>query len=248
MTFTAYLINSTLKNITRMICRIDDQQLAYIPQNGPLILVANHINFLEVPLIYTHLHPRRVSGFVKAETWSNPFLRTLFNLWGAIPLHRGEADIQAIKKCLTALQAGYIIAIAPEGTRSGHGRLQRGHPGVVTIAQHSQAPLLPLAYYGGERFRKNITRLRRTNFHIKVGHLFRLKTGMEKTTKEIRLQMVDEIMYQLASLLPPAYRGYYSDFSQASTKYLDYEISMTNPSSEETQDSRVQKEPIDRYH
>jgi 1-acyl-sn-glycerol-3-phosphate acyltransferase len=222
MAITAILVNSTVKHITRLICRVDDEQLAQIPQHGPLILVTNHINFLDVPLVYTHLIPRRVTGFAKSETWDNPFLRPLFNLWGAIPLRRGEADIPAVKKCLKALEAGYIIGIAPEGTRSGHGRLQRGHPGVVTIAMRSQAPVIPLAYYGSECFRNNISRLKRTDFHIKVGRPFRLKALDERTTKDTRLKISDEIMYQLAELLPAAYRGVYSDLSIASTNYLEF--------------------------
>ena len=41
-------------------------------------------------------------------------------------------------------------------------------------------------------------------------------------TKEVRQQMVDEIMYQLAALMPEANRGYYSDASAATTRYLRF--------------------------
>ena len=58
--------------------------------------------------------------------------------------------------------------IAPEGTRSGNGRLQRGLPGAVLLAMRSGAPLLPMAYYGGEKFRDNLRNLRRTDFHIQI--------------------------------------------------------------------------------
>lgn len=222
MTLASRMVNSSIKNITRILCRVDDAQLARVPERGPLILVANHINFLEVPLVYTHLQPRPVTGFAKAETWDNPTMARLFDLWGAIPLRRGEVDMQALRRALAALEAGHILAVAPEGTRSGDGRLQRGHPGVVLLAQQSGAPLLPVVYYGGENLRPNLVRLRRTDFHIAVGHPFYLRTEEVKVDRVVRQQMTDEIMYQLAALLPLAYRGHYSDLSAASETYLRF--------------------------
>ncbi len=142
---------------------------------------------------------------------------------GAIPLHRGEADIAALRQALELLKAGYIFAIAPEGTRSGHGRLQQAHPGVVILALRSGAPLLPVVYYGAEYYRDNLRRLRRTDFHIVVGEPFHVDAGGVRVTRQVRQQIVDEIMYQMATLLPPAYRGVYSDLSAATGKYLTFQ-------------------------
>jgi 1-acyl-sn-glycerol-3-phosphate acyltransferase len=117
---------------------------------------------------------------------------------------------------------GRIVAVAPEGTRSNSGRLQRGYSGVVTLAQHSGAPLLPLVYYGGEHFRKNLVRMRRTDFNIRVGRLFTLETGGIKVTRQVRQAITDEIMYQLAGLLPPVYRGVYANLESATQNYLHF--------------------------
>jgi len=224
MTVTQTVVRTSIKRVTRILCRVDDAQLAKVPAHGPLVLVANHINFLEVPLLYSHLHPRRLTGFAKIETWNNPAMAFLFDLFGAIPLRRGEADVAAIRRGLEVLKAGHILAVAPEGTRSGHGRLQRGHPGVVMLALRSGAPLLPMVYYGGERFGRNLTRLRRTDFHIVVGNPFYLNAA-GKVTREMRQQMTDEIMCQIAALLPPDYRGTYSDLSAATETYLRFPAS-----------------------
>jgi 1-acyl-sn-glycerol-3-phosphate acyltransferase len=193
-----------------------------VPARGPLILVCNHINFLEVPLMYTHLQPRPLTGFAKSETWDNPWLAPLFNLWGAIPLQRGEADTKALRKGLQALQEGKIVVITPEGTRSHNGQLQQGHPGVITLALHSAAPLLPLVYYGQEALEDNLRRLKRTEFHINVGQPFYLTVPKGKVTHAVRQAITDEIMYQLAILLPAGYRGVYADLSTATTQYLQF--------------------------
>jgi 1-acyl-sn-glycerol-3-phosphate acyltransferase len=219
-TLTFRFVNTVLKRLTRIVCRVDDAQLARVPMQGPLIIIANHINFLEVPLVYTHLLPRPVTGFAKAEYWQNPLMRPLFKLWGGIPLNRGVADVRAFRLALEALEVGRIIAVAPEGTRSGDGKLQRAHAGAVILALRSEVPILPMAYYGGEDFWRNIARFRRTDFHVAVGQPFHLNVGENRITSQARQQMADEMMYQIAALLPPAYRGVYADLSDATETYI----------------------------
>jgi 1-acyl-sn-glycerol-3-phosphate acyltransferase len=223
MTLAYQTVTWSIKGVLRVLCRVDDAQLARVPDRGPLIIIANHVNFLEVPLLYTHLQPRSVTGFVKAENLEHPFFGPLlFGLWGGIPIRRGEADVTAFRQALKALEEGHILAVAPEGTRSGHGRLQRAHPGVVSLALHSGAPLLPVVYYGGELFWHNLARLRRTDFHLVVGQPFTLDAKDTKVTRQVRQQMADETMCQMAALLPPAYRGAYSDLTAATETYLRF--------------------------
>lgn len=217
-----WAVNNTLRGLTGLLCRIDAPDLHRIPARGPLIIVANHVNFLEIPLMISHLHPRPITGLVKAETWRNPFLAMLFDLWGGIPVRRGEADIDALRRSLAALAKGHILAVAPEGTRSGDGRLRSGQPGVVLLALRSGAPILPVAYYGGERFHQNLPRLRRTDFRVRIGRPFFLETHGEQVTGDLRRIMVDEIMYQVAALLPEEYRGYYHNMDNLSSKYLRF--------------------------
>ena len=222
MTFAGWVVSRTIKGLTHLLCRVDAAQLARVPSRGPLVLVCNHVNFLDVPVVFTHLQPRPLAGFSKTETWDHPFLGPLFSLYGAIPLRRGEADVAGLRKGLDALEAGCILGVAPEGTRSGDGRLQRGHPGVVTIALHSDAPVMPMACYGFDVFKRNFKRLRRTDFRIAVGNPFYLNVNGTKVTRQVRQQIVDEIMYQMAALLPPAYRGYYSDLERATETFLQF--------------------------
>lgn len=222
MTLTGRAVNSSIRMLTTLLCRVHADELAQVPERGPLLLVVNHINFLEVPVLITRLQPRPITGFAKAETLDTPGLRYLFTLWEAIPIRRGELDMTALRQGLAALEAGRIMAIAPEGTRSGHGRLQRGLGGMVFLALHSGAPLLPIVYYGAENYRRDWARLRRPDFHIVVGQPFHLQAQGIRVTGEVRQQMTDEIMYQLAALLPPAYRGHYADLSAATETYLRF--------------------------
>lgn len=223
MTIANRLMVWTFKSITSLICRIDDEQLARVPERGPLILVGNHVNLIEIPILYTRLQPRPVTGLVLARRWDKFWTRWLLEVAGAIPLRRGEADIAAFRMAEEMLASGYIISIAPEGTRSGDGCLSKAHAGVVSLALHSRAPLLPVVFYGGERYVHNLLRLQRTDFHIVVGQPFYLNPRGEKVTRQIRQQILNEIMYQLATLLPPQYRGVYADLSSATQRYLNFE-------------------------
>ena len=106
--------------------------------------------------MFTHLQPRPLTGYAKAEAWDNQAISWLFDTWEAIPIRRGEADMEALRQGLRVLEQGKILTITPEGTRTGDGKLRRGHPGVSLLALHSGAPLLPLVYYGHENYVQNL--------------------------------------------------------------------------------------------
>ena len=112
------VVNWVLRRVFQTVCRIDRGQLVKVPAQGPLIMIGNHINFLEIPVGIPHLDPRVVTGIAKRESWKNPLFYFLFNQWEGIPIDRGEVDREAFNLALKALEQGKILGIAPEGTRS----------------------------------------------------------------------------------------------------------------------------------
>jgi 1-acyl-sn-glycerol-3-phosphate acyltransferase len=130
----------------------------------------------------------------------------------------------AFREALRVLKEGKILVIAPEGTRSGDGRLQKGQPGIVPLAIRSGAPILPIASFGSEVFWHNIKGFSRTPFTMRVGRPFRLKYDGVLPSRDEREMMTTEIMYQIAALLPAKYRGYYSDMENATQKYLEFSL------------------------
>ena len=221
MNLTGRFITFIIKRILKILCKVEGAKLESVPRQGPLLLVVNHINFLEIPLIYTLLLPRNICGITKKETWNNWFLRILAKAWGAISIDRETPSISTFREAGKALKEKKILCIAPEGTRSGTGVLAKGYQGVVFLALQNRAPILIVAHYGVENFWHNIKRLKRTRVTFVVGKPFML-VSERKITKSFRQEIIDQIMARLASMLPEGYRGAYADLEIISDKYIQY--------------------------
>jgi len=59
------IVHTVIKSLLAVLCKVDYSALQKVPQNGPLILVGNHINFLDAPVSLTFLYPRPVISLVK---------------------------------------------------------------------------------------------------------------------------------------------------------------------------------------
>ncbi|MDP3176624.1 MAG: lysophospholipid acyltransferase family protein [Spirochaetaceae bacterium] len=199
-----------VRGVLGALCRVDASELAKVPRKGPFIIVMNHVNFLEAPLLFAHLYPAHITALAKKETWDNPVIGAMANIWECVPIDREGSDSQAMRLALAALDRGSILYITPEGTRSRHGRLLRGHAGVVPLALRSGAPLLPIALAGGQHFWPNLRRGRRTHVAFKVGEPFYVKAPPAGASKTARAEAIEEIMGRIADLLPPEQRGVYA--------------------------------------
>lgn len=211
MTYSARFWAPFTRGILGTLCRVDHSELSKLPRRGPYIIVTNHINFLEAPLLYAYLYPRDIAGFAKAETWRKPVIGILARAWECVPVYRGGNDMASMRLALETLAKGRILNVMPEGTRSHDGRLGPGHQGVVAMALRSGSPIVPVAHYGGENFWKNLKRGHRTPVRIRVGEAFKLREPPAGAAKSARSEALDEIMLRLARLLPPEYRGAYAD-------------------------------------
>ncbi|MFZ3080271.1 MAG: lysophospholipid acyltransferase family protein [Bellilinea sp.] len=205
----ARLMNWFLRLVFRAVCRIDLEVIKKIPTSGPLIVVCNHINFLEAPVLLPHLDNPVVTSVAKKESWKNPLFKFLFDRWEIIPIDRDAVDREAFRRSLAALDQGKILVVFPEGTRSKDGRMLPGKPGVVTMVMRSGVSILPVGFHGYENFWENLKRLRATDFHIALGTPFHIHLNGDAPSRDVRQAVTDEIMYKIAELLPERYRGHY---------------------------------------
>ncbi len=206
------IVNGLIKALLHILCRVDDSEVVKLPLKGPYLLAVNHINFLDIPVLYLFLLPRRVTALVKKETWEKPLHGFLGNLWRAIPVRRGIVDTEAMRLCIEYLAQGGILFIAPEGTRSTDGRLLKAKAGIVPLAVRTGVPVYPVAHYGGERLWSNLKRFRRAHIKICIGRPFRIVSLNGSVTSRERKAIADQVMLRISRLLPDEYRGYYRGF------------------------------------
>ena len=212
-------IKAVLRPLMALFLPYDVQGRENLPREGPVVVLMNHINLLDVVTPGLFL-PRDVVMLSKIENFRAPLLGFFVRMYGCLPVRRGEVDLQAMRLSLHALQKGRVLVIAPEGTRSGHGRLQAGHEGMAFVAAQADVPVVPFVTYGHERFKENLKRLRRTPMHVRIGEPFRFVLTGRRGRGELR-GMTDEAMCRLAALLPPEYRGAYADAARATTCHTE---------------------------
>ncbi|MEI6873717.1 MAG: lysophospholipid acyltransferase family protein [Spirochaetota bacterium] len=223
MTLIQWIITYGCKFGIHRVYRVDARELEKVQREGPLIFFTNHSGLIEAPVLYTELAPRpKVTALSKIENFKKPFLGMVMKVWDIIPVQRGEADIEAMRTCVERLKAGFILGLSPEGTRSKTGGLQRAQGGIAVLALHSGSPMQAVAHWGGDKLKEHLKRFRRAPFILRVGRKFHLDARGRKITKEIRQEMADEIMYQLAILLPEEARGAYADLSKLTTTWLNF--------------------------
>jgi 1-acyl-sn-glycerol-3-phosphate acyltransferase len=130
---------------------------------------------------------------------------------GAIFVLRGEVDRRALRQAMAVLEQGRVLGIAPEGTRSKTGAMQRGRGGAAYIACLMGVPLLPAGIIGVEKALGELRRLRRPRVKVVIGRPFTLPPLPNKASgRSKRLRgHTTQIMHRIAELLPEEYQGLY---------------------------------------
>lgn len=128
--------------------RVEVENSRNVPDHGGVLLAANHLSFLDGPLLMYALG-RRVSFLGKAEylySWPSNWL---FPAAGMIAVDRsGRGVRRSLDLAAATLAGGDVVGIFPEGTRSRDGLLHRGHTGVARLALASGAPIVPVGIIG----------------------------------------------------------------------------------------------------
>ncbi|MCB0245140.1 MAG: 1-acyl-sn-glycerol-3-phosphate acyltransferase [Anaerolineae bacterium] len=182
-----------------------------IPESGPTILTMNHLHFLD-PVIGISIVNRHSKMFTADKWETRPVIGNMI-VWSqqAIFVARGEVDRKALAKAIEALKEGLLLGVAPEGTRSKTGTLQKGHEGVAYLASRTGAVIVPAVAYGQEKAIRSLLRLRRGRIVVNIGEPYVLPGTPNKAKTEELGRYTDQIMMRMAVLLPPEYQGYYRE-------------------------------------
>ncbi len=194
----------------RLFTRLDVEGLENIPASGACLLTLNHLSALDAPLIFCLVERPDVTAIVARKHQRNPLFRWFVNQVSGVWLDRTRLDVDALRTARRLLQNGWILGIAPEGTRSRSRALQEARPGVAFLAAQCRTPVLPVGIAGTERVIPELLRLRRPHVRVRFGEMF-TPPPLERRRRDAALRRnTDLIMCRIAALLPPAYRGVYA--------------------------------------
>ena len=208
MPFFYALCNLTMKGLLLLLSDWEVEGKENVPRSGPLIVVANHLNLPDPPLLTASI-PRRIIFMAKEELFYSR--GGLFVRWfGAFPVRRGELDREAIRQAIKVLEEGLALGMFPEGRRSPNARLIQAEPGTALIALRTRVPILPVGISGTEKVRDLGILRQRPRIRVSIGQPFTLPFD-SRPSKEKLSQATDFIMRRIAELLPLGYRGVYGE-------------------------------------
>jgi len=131
-----------------VVYRIQPRGLENIPQEGPAIVVCNHVSFMD-PIILSGSIARPMRFVMYYKIFQIPFLSFIFRNAKAIPIaaqHENEELMNtAFEKVDAELAAGNIVCIFPEGGLSNDGNVQQFRPGIEKIIARRPVAVIPVA-------------------------------------------------------------------------------------------------------
>jgi len=192
--------------------------LENVPRTGPLIVVCNHLSFVDsvfLPLMID----RQMAFLAKSDYFTGKgikgwFIRFFMTSAGQLPIDRsgGKASEASLNAGLQVLAEGGVLAIYPEGTRSPDGRMYRGRTGVARMILEAHVPVIPAAVIGTEKVMplgSNIPKVHRVGVVIGEPLDFSRFEGMESDRFVLR-SITDEIIYEMNKLSEQEYVDVYA--------------------------------------
>ncbi|MGW8224204.1 MAG: lysophospholipid acyltransferase family protein [Anaerolineales bacterium] len=192
---------------------IEFHNMETAPREGALIVAGNHLGALDALIVFSVVDKRDYIVMVAEYHQNYAFRRWLANLVGAIFVDRYQADFAALREVMKRLNQGGVLIISPEGTRSRTGGLLPGQPGTAYLASKTGIPVLPVSIVGSEDrlVMANLKRLKRSPVKVVFGQAISFAPVPRDSREQVLQEYTDEIMCQIAALLPEEYRGVYAD-------------------------------------
>jgi 1-acyl-sn-glycerol-3-phosphate acyltransferase len=181
----------------------------HIPPEGPALVACNHISYFD-PLAQGYFlvkAGRRPRYLAKQELFGNPILRSVLEGAKQIPVRRGTGDRGPVEAAGSALRAGELVLVYPEGTVTTNPDFSpmRGKTGIARLTLATRVPVIPVAVWGSapvwQRGGRRNLRFGRPIF-VKAGPPldFSEYEGGAEDPSTIRT-VTDEVMAQLSVLV-----------------------------------------------
>lgn len=186
--------------------KLKTEGLENIPSRGGCIIAANHVSYLDPPLIGYSMEKRHLCYIARDSLFENLFGGLLLKGLNVHPIKRGSADRRALFLGIKLLLEGNGLVLFPEGTRSKTGELQEPKEGIGFIAVRSACPVIPAYVQGSfEAFPRDSKRIRflpitiRYGRPVNLGSLLLMKEAEERGLYQEASQKIMDAIRALKS-------------------------------------------------
>lgn len=206
------------RTLARCVTRVRvEGDASAIPREGPVILAANHISNADPVIVGAWLTPRlgrRIHWLGKKEMFDWPIVGWMARNGGVVPVDRAGADVEAFRLAQRVLEAGHVLMVFPEGTRSPTGELQVPKDGLAMLALRTDATIVPIGVSNTDKVWPKGRPIPRLGGHatMRIGEPFRLSEVLpaDLDRKARKSGATTAIMRRIAALLDERHRGAYA--------------------------------------
>ena len=118
-----------------------------VPATGAILVISNHQSFLDPMVNGVTVWDRQFTALARDSLFVGPFGWILRSV-SARPIKREGGDLEAMKGALAELEAGRVVIIYPEGTRSPDGNMMEFKRGVLLLLKRTKPTVLPMGVDG----------------------------------------------------------------------------------------------------
>lgn len=129
--------------------KIISENIENIPGNEPVIFIANHQSYFDIPVLYATI-PSEFRILAKKSLFFIPIFGWHLYLSKNISIERNNPlkASKAIRKAQEALKNNVSILLFPEGTRSINGKLQPFKKGAFFLSKKVNKKIVPIVIKG----------------------------------------------------------------------------------------------------
>ncbi|WP_287496333.1 MFS transporter [Pandoraea sp. CB10b_02] len=146
-----FLIRFVMWLLLHTVYRIEVEGADRIPDEGPCVLVCNHVSFADAVVIGASIR-RPVRFVMDHRIFRMPVLSWFFRTVRAIPIAPAHEDAHTLERAYAqisgALDAGEVVCIFPEGKLTASGDVQLFRQGIQRIVERTPVPVIPMALRG----------------------------------------------------------------------------------------------------
>ncbi|MFC3192756.1 MFS transporter [Marinicella sediminis] len=190
--------------LVSLVYRVKYKGLEHIPADGPVVLVCNHVAFVDPAIIMGRV--RRPTRFVMHHKIYNKFgMKFLFKSAKTIPIASAKEDPEMMEAAFAsvkeALAEGDVVCIFPEGRLTADGHIGQFKRGIERILRETPVPVVPMALnnlWGSmfSRYDKKVIHRRPRKFMATVELLVGEPIPPEQVTAESLYEQVVDLKHQ----------------------------------------------------